>query len=171
MSKVIYTIIVDGERLPLELDQGISPNDLAYNEMAEMARQQRKRIVEMAYAAVAGASNAVGGFGAQPDKHDDGPKCCEAGAPTPTGPGPAPFKTGDVVKLKSGGFPMTVVECGFINSCSTDDAGYWSVSVVYAADDVPACGEGLIYEDVCADLLSQNLLSASRGIGLEPLPF
>lgn len=85
--------------------------------------------------------------------------------------GQAPFKTGDLVRLKSGGFLMTVVECGFINSCSTDDAGYWSVSVVYAADDVPAYGKGLIYEDVCADIITLVVRVIRPGIDCADMPF
>jgi len=76
-----------------------------------------------------------------------------------------PYKTGDLVCLKSGGFPMTVTEIGFTKSCS-DPEGYWLVSVVYAPERLEDhfCtrmnGTGLIYDEIDA-----ALLKPSSGVG------
>lgn len=72
-----------------------------------------------------------------------------------------PYKTGDLVCLKSGGFPMTVIETGFVKSCSDPD-GYWLVNVVYAPErledhvGVRMNGTGLIYDELDAALLKPS---------------
>lgn len=62
-----------------------------------------------------------------------------------------PFKAGDVVQLKSGGFRMVIVECTWSQSCSPDDAGSWSCEVLFAPETCDA--RGLIYDEVDAAFL------------------
>lgn len=62
---------------------------------------------------------------------------------------PPPFKTGDIVSLKSGGFAMTVVDCTWVQPCCGPGA-CWLVDVVYAGWDAD---KGLLYDELDAELL------------------
>lgn len=77
-----------------------------------------------------------------------------------------PFKAGDVVQLKSGGFRMVIVKCGWSQSCSPDDAGSWSCEVLFAPETCDA--RGLIYDEVDAAFL-RIALAAPQAI--DDMPF